>query len=210
MSENKVLVLFAHPSQHRSEANKPLFERAQKIEGVTCVDLYAEYPTFKINIDREQQRLRDHDTIIFQFPLYWYSTPAILKEWQDLVLEYGFAYGTDGHELEGKKLFCSITAGGKEDAYQSDGYNHFKIRELLYPIEQTASLCGMTYLAPFTLFGSRTALEEDRIQSHVDRYQFLLESLVADNIDLKKAGKAAKLNHYLDELLNLDEPVNKD
>ncbi len=204
MSKNRVLVLFAHPSQHRSEANKPLFDQAKKIENVTCVDLYSEYPTFKINIDREQKRLLDHDIIIFQFPLYWYSTPAILKEWQDLVLEYGFAYGTDGHELEGKKFLCSITAGGKEDAYQTDGYNHFTIRELLHPLEQTASLCGMEYLAPYALFGSRTALEENRIAGHVERYKFLLESLVAGDIDYKKAKKAAKLNHYLDEIMNKD------
>ncbi|CAH7222023.1 NAD(P)H-dependent oxidoreductase [Vibrio chagasii] len=204
MSKNRVLVLFAHPSQHRSEANKPLFEQAKRIDGVTCVDLYAEYPTFKINIDREQKRLLDHDIIIFQFPLYWYSTPAILKEWQDLVLEYGFAYGTDGNELEGKKFLCSITAGGKEDAYQTDGYNHFTIRELLHPLEQTAALCGMEYLAPYALFGSRTALEESRITGHVERYKFLLESLVAGNIDYKKAKKAAKLNHYLDEIINKD------
>ncbi|CAH6780705.1 glutathione-regulated potassium-efflux system ancillary protein KefG [Vibrio chagasii] len=204
MSKNRVLVLFAHPSQHRSEANKPLFDQAKRIDGVTCVDLYAEYPTFKINIDREQKRLLDHDIIIFQFPLYWYSTPAILKEWQDLVLEYGFAYGTDGNELEGKKFLCSITAGGKEDAYQTDGYNHFTIRELLHPLEQTAALCGMEYLAPYALFGSRTALEESRITGHVERYKFLLESLVAGNIDYKKAKKAAKLNHYLDEIINKD------
>ncbi|MCV5371612.1 NAD(P)H-dependent oxidoreductase, partial [Escherichia coli] len=95
MTNKKVLILFAHPSQHRSEVNTPLFKEAQKIEGVTCVDLYGEYPRFNINIDREQQRLREHDVVIFQFPLYWYSTPAILKEWQDLVLEYGFAYGTE-------------------------------------------------------------------------------------------------------------------
>lgn len=200
MSKNRVLVLFAHPSQHRSEANKPLFEQAKRIDGVTCVDLYAEYPTFKINIDHEQKRLLDHDIIIFQFPLYWYSTPAILKEWQDLVLEYGFAYGTDGNELEGKKLLCSITAGGKQDAYQCDGYNHFTIRELLHPIEQTASLCGMDYLAPFALFGSRTALEENRIQEHVDNYKFLLEALVTGKVNVKKAGKAEKLNHYVEEL----------
>ena len=200
MSKNRVLVLFAHPSQHRSEANKPLFEQAKRIDGVTCVDLYAEYPTFKINIDREQKRLLDHDIIIFQFPLYWYSTPAILKEWQDLVLEYGFAYGTDGNELEGKSLVCSITAGGKQDAYQCDGYNHFTIRELLHPIEQTASLCGMNYLAPFALFGSRTALEENRIQEHVYSYKFLLEALVAGKVNVKKAGKAEKLNHYVEEL----------
>ncbi len=65
----KVLVLFAHPSQHRSEVNQLLFESAKQINGVTTVDLYAEYPpTFNINIDREQQRLVDHDVIIFQFP----------------------------------------------------------------------------------------------------------------------------------------------
>ncbi|MFA0115981.1 NAD(P)H-dependent oxidoreductase [Vibrio sp. 10N.261.46.E11] len=201
MSKNRVLVLFAHPSQHRSEANKPLFEQAKRVDGVTCVDLYAEYPTFKINIDREQKRLLDHDIIIFQFPLYWYSTPAILKEWQDLVLEYGFAYGTDGNELQGKSLLCCITAGGKKDAYQSDGYNHFTIRELLHPIEQTASLCGMNYIAPFALFGSRTALEENRIQQHVDSYRTLLHALVHGDINMRRAGKAEKLNHIVEELM---------
>ncbi|EIW4961271.1 NAD(P)H-dependent oxidoreductase, partial [Vibrio parahaemolyticus] len=54
MTNKKVLILFAHPSQHRSEVNTPLFKEAQKIEGVTCVDLYGEYPRFNINIDREQ------------------------------------------------------------------------------------------------------------------------------------------------------------
>jgi putative NADPH-quinone reductase len=98
-------------------------------------------------------------------------------------------------------LLCSITAGGKKDAYQSDGYNHFTIRELLHPIEQTASLCGMNYLAPFALFGSRTALEENRIQEHVDSYKVLLEALVAGKINIKKASKAEKLNHYVEELM---------
>ncbi|MFA0567848.1 NAD(P)H-dependent oxidoreductase [Vibrio gallaecicus] len=205
MTQKKVLVLFAHPSQHRSEANKPLFDQACSVDGVTAVDLYAEYPTFNINIDREQKRLLDHDVIIFQFPLYWYSTPAILKEWQDLVLEYGFAYGTGGHSLEGKTIFCSITAGGKEDAYQTDGYNHFTIRELLHPIEQTASLCGMNYLAPFALFGARTALEENRINEHINNYKTLLTALVEDQVDYKEAGKAAKLNHYLKNIMVKDK-----
>ncbi|MGF1755436.1 NAD(P)H-dependent oxidoreductase [Vibrio makurazakiensis] len=202
MSNKRVLVLFAHPSQHRSEANSPLFEKAKQIEGVTAVDLYAEYPTFNINIDREQKRLLEHDVIVFQFPLYWYSTPAILKEWQDLVLEYGFAYGTDGNELKGKTLLCSITAGGKEDAYQTEGYNHFTIRELLHPLEQTASLCGMHYMAPFALFGARTALEENRIEQHVTQYSDLLTALVADKVDMEKARQIEKLNHDLAELIN--------
>ncbi|MDN3679127.1 NAD(P)H-dependent oxidoreductase [Vibrio tapetis subsp. quintayensis] len=203
MERNRVLVLFAHPSQHRSEVNQPLFDAAMVAKGVTAIDLYAEYPTFNVNIEREQQRLRDHDVVIFQFPLFWYSTPAILKEWQDLVLEYGFAYGNEGTALYGKTFFCALSAGGKQDAYQTDGYNHFTIRELLHPLEQMASLTGMRYLAPFTLFGSRTAAEEGRITEHVNKWITLLDGLVTDKVDLKEAQHLDKLNHL--DMLSMGE-----
>ena len=121
MEQNKVLVLYAHPSPQRSEVNRHLFKAAKSVAGVTVVDLYYEYPTYHIDIDKEQQRLSEHDVIIFQFPLYWYSTPAILKEWQDLVLEHGFAYGHDGTALQGKRFMCAITAGGPAKAYHAEG-----------------------------------------------------------------------------------------
>ncbi|MDP5253908.1 MULTISPECIES: NAD(P)H-dependent oxidoreductase [unclassified Vibrio] len=200
MKNKKVLLLFAHPSQHRSEINTPLFEAAQEIEGVTCVDLYAEYPKFNINIDKEQQRLKEHDVIVFQFPLYWYSTPAILKEWQDLVLEYGFAYGTEGNALAGKILTCVVSAGGKEEAYQAHGYNHFTIRQLLAPIEQMASLTGITYIAPLTLFGARTAVEEQRLNQHKQNYQLLLRSLVDNTLDINQVRPIADLAPTLSAL----------
>ncbi len=197
---NKVLVLFAHPSQHRSEANRPLVRATEALDGVTVIDLYAEYPDFYIDIDREQQRLRDHDVVVFMFPLYWYSTPSLLKEWQDLVLEYGFAYGHDGTELHGKLLLCAITAGGLEDAYRHQGYNHYSIRELLRPIEQTATLCGMTYLPPYALFGSRTALEDGRVQTHVDGWIRIVKDLVANRFDIAGLLDVEKLNQcYADE-----------
>ena len=97
----RVLLLLAHPSLDRSEVNRPMADAVAGIDGITLVDLYAEYPDFQIDIDREQQRLLEHDVIVFQHPLYWYSTPAILKEWQDLVLEHGFAYGSGGTALQG-------------------------------------------------------------------------------------------------------------
>ncbi|RJX69674.1 flavodoxin family protein [Vibrio sinensis] len=199
MQKNKILVLYAHPSQHRSEINQPLFHAAQSMEHVTAVDLYGEYPTYQINIDKEQQRLLDHDVIIFLFPLYWYSTPSILKEWQDLVLEYGFAYGTEGTALKGKIFLCALSAGGKADAYRSQGYNHFTIRELLYPMEQMASLTGMQYLAPFTIFGSRTAKEEKRLDSHLNTWKQLLTTLIEDKIDYARAKRVAKLNLCLED-----------
>jgi glutathione-regulated potassium-efflux system ancillary protein KefG len=114
MIKKKVLLLYAHPSQHRSEVNQPLFKAASKIKGVTAVDLYGEYPTFNIDIVKEQQQLLEHDVVIFQFPLFWYSTPAILKEWQDLVLEYGFAYGDGADALKYKLFLCALSVGDKE------------------------------------------------------------------------------------------------
>ncbi|WP_076416617.1 NAD(P)H-dependent oxidoreductase [Shewanella sp. UCD-KL12] len=184
----KILVLFAHPSQERSEVNRLLFKASQEHVDVTAVDLYREYPTFHINIDKEQQRLIDHDVIVFLFPLHWYSTPAILKQWQDLVLEYGFAYGEGGTALKDKVFFCATTAGGSEHAYQHEGYNHFSIRELLHPIEQTANLTGMKYLAPLVLFSSRNAKEEGRIPAHVQTYSQLLSALASDTLDLENAA----------------------
>jgi len=196
--QKRVLILFAHPSLERSEVNRHLLAASGTIDRVSVVDLYAEYPSFRIDIEREQQRLREHDVIVFMFPLFWYSTPAILKEWQDLVLEYGFAYGQEGTALQGKSFLCALTAGGRETAYREQGYNHYTIRELLRPLEQTAVLCGMRYLPPFTLFGARSAVEEGRVESHVDRWRDVLGRLVSGSLEPVTAADFDQLQHYLD------------
>lgn len=198
---HRVLVLLAHPSPDRSEVNGPMAAAARRIDGVTLVDLYAEYPAFDIDIDREQARLQAHDIICFLHPLYWYSTPAILKEWQDLVLEYGFAYGVGGSALLGKLFFSALSAGGPEAAYRARGYNHFTIRELLQPLEQTAMLCGMTYLPPFALYGARTAVEEGRLAGHVADWTRLLEALRNGTLDIERALGLPRLNQDLDMLI---------
>lgn len=202
MSQNKrnILILFAHPSIDRSEVNVELLRASRQVDAVTVVDLYHDYPNYQIDIDREQQRLREHDVIVFMFPLFWYSTPALLKEWQDLVLEYGFAYGHEGTELHGKIFLCATTAGGAEDAYRSQGYNHFTIRELLQPLEQTAVLCGMRFVAPFALFGSRTAVEEGRVAEHVQDWVKVLLALRDQTMDLQRACEVQMLNQELEPL----------
>lgn len=198
---NKILILFAHPAQDHSEVNLPMFNAAKKIEHVTCVDLYALYPNHDIDVDIEQDRLRQHDIVIFLFPLYWYSTPAILKDWMDLVLEYGFAYGKAGTALEGKTLLPVISAGGAEKAYQDDGYNHFSIRELLRPLEQTAKFCKMQFMAPFIIFGARTAVEEERLLHHLEKWTLLLDSLIHDRLDTDKAQVVEHLLNDFEEIV---------
>ena len=197
----KILILFAHPSVERSEAGQPLAQAAARTEGITLVDLYAEYPTFIIDVDREQDRLLAHDVVVFLHPLYWYSTPAILKEWQDLVLEHDFAYGSKGTALHGKIFFSAITAGGTETAYCEKGYNHFSIRQLLHPLEQMAMLCGMVYLPPFALFGARTALEDGRIDAHVADWVQVLKALRDNRLDIEAARELPKLNFKLNSIL---------
>jgi len=198
----RILVLFAHPSLDRSEVNRPLAVATSGVEGVTLVDLYAAYPDFQIDIDREQERLIAHDVIVFMHPLYWYSTPAILKEWQDLVLEYGFAYGSKGTALHDKLFFNALTAGGGEAAYCAEGYNHFTIRELLHPLEQTAAMCGMHYLPPFTLFGARTAVEEGRVEAHVTDWVRVLEALRDERLDIEAARNLPRLNADLGAIIS--------
>lgn len=187
-----ILVLFAHPAQHRSVAQVALARAAQAVAGVTFADLYAEYPRFDIDIDREQDRLLAHEVIVFQHPVYWYSTPAILKEWQDLVLEHGWAYGAGGDRLAGKIFLAAVTAGGPEAAYAAQGYNGFPLRALLSPLEQTAILCGMVYLPPFALFAARGAADGPALAAHAQAYRRLLEGLRDGTFDVA-AQRAAPL-----------------
>lgn len=90
---NRILILFAHPALENSRVNRYLIQAVEGLDSVTVHDLYEMYPDFHIDVKVEQDLLLAHDIIIFHHPFYWYSTPAIMKEWLDLVLEHGFAYG---------------------------------------------------------------------------------------------------------------------
>lgn len=175
-SRRRILVLFAHPAVERSRVNRELARGLDLLEGVTFHDLYEAYPDFDIDVKREQALLLQHEVIVFQHPLFWYSTPALLKQWEDLVLEHGWAYGRHGTALYGKKVLSAITAGGSEAAYQHDGYHRSTIEELLLPIEKTANLCGMDYLAPFVIYGTHQ-MSAEQINQHASEYRRRLEEL---------------------------------
>lgn len=172
----KTLVIAAHPNMEGSTINSTWVERLRKEEGeITVHDLYAAYPDGKIDIEREQQLLLQHDRIVFQFPFYWYSSPALLKEWQDVVLAYGWAYGSQGKNLHGKEFMLAISTGGPEAAYQAGGYNHYSMSELTKPFQAMANLTGMRFLPTFTVQGVRF-LSSDEVQESAER---LVEQLKA-------------------------------
>jgi putative NADPH-quinone reductase len=197
----RILVLAAHPAPRRSVAGRALRQAARETEGVTFADLYAEYPRSDIDADREQARAGAHDVIIFLHPFYWYSTPPLLKEWQDIVLEHGWAFGREGKALNGKLFFSALTAGNPEESYHRDGYNHFSVRELLAPLEQTADYCGMVYLPPFAFFRAGHAGEDNRLNEHVAEWKGLLAALRDRKLDIEAARKLAVLNGALKSLV---------
>ncbi len=178
----KVLIQFAHPNLEKSRVQKYLIRQAAGVRGVTINDLYEHYPDLDINISREKSLLITHDIIIFQHPLYWYSTPAIIKQWFDLVLEHGWAYGSQGNALHGKKVFNCISGGGSEEAYSATGRNRFTIRQLLAPVEQTARLCKMEYLPPFVVFGTHK-LQKTDIENAGAQYKQILQGFCNDTIE---------------------------
>jgi len=198
--ENRVLILLAHPAFERSRVNRQLAQAVRELPGTTFHDLYEAYPDLDIDVEREQALLSSHTVIVFQHPFYWYSTPAMLKEWQDLVLEHGWAYGASGTALRGKKLLSALTAGGRETTYCPEGHNCFTIRQLLAPIEQTARLCGMDYLPPFVVHGTHALTAAD-IAGHAEAYRRAIVALRDGTIDLEAAREFPRLNSDLDRIV---------
>jgi glutathione-regulated potassium-efflux system ancillary protein KefG len=193
MSRSRVLVLFAHPALEKSRVNRHLLAAARDLDGVHVHDLYEAYPDFHVDVGREQALLVDHDVIVLQHPFFWYSAPSLVKEWFDLVLEHGWAYGRNGTALHGKRLLSAVTTGGPERAYGQEGRNRFTVRQLLAPVEQTAVLCGMDYLPPFIVHGTHT-ITPDEITGHASDYRRILEGLRDGSLDLTRAD-AHRLNH---------------
>jgi glutathione-regulated potassium-efflux system ancillary protein KefG len=195
-----VLILFAHPALERSRVNRELVRAVRDLPGVTFHDLYERYPDFDIDVAREQDLLVGHDRVVFQHPFFWYSTPAMLKEWQDLVLEHGWAYGHDGQALRGKTALNVLTAGGSEANYDGHGANRHCVRDYLVPFEDSMRLCGMDYLPPFVVYGTHSLTAEE-IRGHAADYRRVVEALRDGRLDLRAARELPRLNLDLDRVL---------
>ena len=196
----KVLIIFAHPALERSRVNRRLIEAVSGIDGVRVHDLYEAYPDFDIDVPFEQRLVEAHEVVVFQHPFFWYSAPAILKQWQDLVLEHGWAYGHAGTALRGKWTLNAITAGGGEDSYRREGGNRFEIGELLAPFETTARLCRMVWLPPFVVHGTHR-LGDPEIDAHACDYRRLLIGLRDGAVDAAAARRWPRLNMDLAAVL---------
>lgn len=146
------------------------------IDHVTCHILEEHAADFQFDIPKEQALLLAHDIIVLQFPMYWYSCPALMKHWIDEVWNQGFAYGDGNHKLAGKTLVCATTAGGKEADFLPDGFYGFSVDAFFRPFEVSAKFCQMNYKRPFVVYNA-LELTDAELAQHADAYVAWLKQL---------------------------------
>jgi len=180
------LVVVSHPDIAHSRAHQRLLAAIAGLPDVAIRHLEALYPDSRIDAVAEQAAALQAVRIVFQFPLYWFSTPPMLKAWQDAVYAVGFAYGPGGARLRGKALQLVLTAGGTEEKYRPGGHNRYEIADLLRPLETAAHFVGMTMRPPLVLFhvpnveGIPVPADVDaRIADFAQRYRALLAAPAA-------------------------------
>ncbi len=176
----RVLVLFFHPALERSRVHRALID-APKRAGATVRDLYELYPDLDVDVRAEQDALLAHDALVLQHPMHWYSVPPLLRQWQDLVLEPGWAFGPGGRALAGKSVLHALSTGGPEQNYQPSGPLGVGLDELLRPLELSARLCGLEWLPPFAVHDAHRLAEQD-LERWAEGYRRLLEALAAETL----------------------------
>jgi putative NADPH-quinone reductase len=154
---SRTLILLFHPDLSRSRTNLAMASAAAALPGVEVVDMTAAAPNWlelSRNAEAEAARLLSAERIVLQFPLQWYSTPPLLKAWQDAVLTRMFyvAHETEGRRLEGTPLMIATTAGNTAESYTYGGRNLMSVVELLAPLKATAHRCGLVWADPFVVY----------------------------------------------------------
>lgn len=178
----KTLVIASHTYFDQSTATAAILNKLSEVPQVTVRNLDTIYTDYNVDAATEQQLLLDADVVVFQFPLFWYSVPSLMKRWLDDVFSYGFAFGSSGDKLKGKKVIISVTTGGPEEGYSATGYNGHTIYELLLPLRQTFNLAQMEYAGLYVSFsmGAMTKGEQvvlEKANSHAAQLIAALEAL---------------------------------
>lgn len=163
------LVIIAHPDMAHSRINSAWASAVRKAGDITLHDLHSAYPDGHIDGQAERQLLTDHDRIVLQFPLTWYSCPPFLSQWQTVIMQRGWAYGPGGRALRHKTLGIAFSTGSNGRDYTPEGRYGRTLEEITTPFELMAVHTGMHYLPHFALTGVRE-LDDDAVAASAHTY----------------------------------------
>lgn len=161
----KTLVIVAHPQLANSSTESFLKAAADDENNVMWHELKTPF-----DISQEQELLKSATRIIFQFPLYWYSAPAILKQWLDEVWNSQL---TSSHLLKGRELGIVTTVAHSASAFQPGASQGYTIAEILRPYQALAYAMGMKYLSPLPIYQFAHQSEEERQSLFIHYQQYL-------------------------------------
>lgn len=175
----KTLIIVTHPNLTKSKINKRWIEELHKYpENIIVHDIHSTYPSWGIDVKREQELLELADKVILQFPFYWFNCPPLLKKWIDEVLSHGWAYGKDsGYKLEGKKFALAVSAGIKEEDYKATGRYDYTLEELTRPFETTFKYVKADYSPLYAFYGEEHNPTAEEIESNAKNYITFIENL---------------------------------
>ncbi len=144
VSSSNILFIAGNPHVDTS-AFIAAIQPAVQARGVEWIALIDETTNGHFDVPGFQARMTQASTIILHFPLYWYSPPALVKQWLDSILTSGWAFPAATSKLRGKTLTLSVTTGSPLSTFQPEGSNGSTLEELLLPLERTAAYCGMNW-----------------------------------------------------------------
>lgn len=162
------LVLFAHPHPSKSVTTRSLLSVLQARDGIVVRSLYDLYPDYDIDVAAEQRALEQADVLILLSPVNWYSVPAMMKHWFDVVLTHGWAHGQGATALKGKSVWWVASTGADRSAYTSLGPHMRAFDDFVSPIEYMARYCGMGWLPPFVVYAGLHASAEERQRTRTE------------------------------------------
>lgn len=195
-SDPRTLVVVAHPDlSGASRVHKRwTAELAKHPDEFVVHNLYAVIPQEQhglvtlneTTVEAERALLAKHERIVYQFPVYWYSCPALLRTWMDSVYGFGWAYGGEqaqpgepGRMLAGKRFACAVSAGDIEANYCAEGTVGFTIDEVITPFRACANYVGATCEPhAFAVYGTENGnLSDERLEAVTADYLAWLRAL---------------------------------
>ena len=167
-------LILSHPNLAASTANRALLDAVRDLPGIELAHLETLYPEGPIDLETEIRRLLRADRIVFQFPMYWYSSPPLLKRWQDEVLTPILYLRPEvGAQLAGRPLRVAVTTAGEAEAYREEGRNMFTVEQLFAPLRAMANRSGFVWEKPFVVHDMREP-SAAALAFHAARYRALL------------------------------------
>lgn len=166
----KTLIVVVHPDIDASIVNKKWVEElAAHPDSFTIHELYRAYPTGAIDVEDERRLVESHDALVLQFPLYWFGCPPLLKKWLDEVWLYGWAYGSQGKALKGRKIALAVSAGLEETDYGPSGRYRYSLDQILAPFETTFSYVRADYRCFFAFYGAEKGVNDPHYAERVGK-----------------------------------------